>query len=173
MPTTTTIHFTTAKCPLGRVLLAATAKGVCVLSVGDSDESLEAELRAKYPNEVLTRADKALKPRIAELTRYFAGEVQNFAWELDAPGTKFQRRVWDALVAIPYGETRSYKQIAEAIGKPDAVRAVGSACGANPIAIVVPCHRVIGSDGKLHGYAGGLHRKEKLLAGEGQSAFAS
>ena len=101
-----------------------------------------------------------------ELHRHLAGTHPHIALPLDVRATAFQRRVWDALLKIPYGETRSYKQVAEAIGAPTAARAVARACATNPVAVLVPCHRVVGSDGSLTGYAGGLHRKKKLLAAE-------
>jgi methylated-DNA-[protein]-cysteine S-methyltransferase len=109
----------------------------------------------------------ALREAVRQLTAYFAGELREFRLPLDMAGTEFQCRVWRQLLTIPYGETRSYAQVAQAIGAPQAVRAVGAANGANPIAIVVPCHRVIGSNGKLTGYGGGLPLKKRLLAIEG------
>ena len=160
------IRFTTAKCPLGRVILAATGKGVCWLSFGESDAKMEAALRAEFPKAAVSRGDGELKPWMTELQQHFAGAQPHLDLPLDVRATAFQRRVWDALLAIPYGETRSYKEVAEAIGAPAAVRAVARACATNPVAVVVPCHRVIGTDGKLHGYAGGLHRKKKLLESE-------
>lgn len=160
------IRFATAKCPLGRVILAATGRGVCWLSFGDTDRAMEAALRAEFPKATVSRNAADLAPWLAELQRHFAGEQPHLDLPLDVRATAFQRRVWDALLAIPYGETRSYKQVAEAIGAPTAVRAVARACATNPVAVVVPCHRVIGTDGKLHGYAGGLHRKKKLLDAE-------
>jgi AraC family transcriptional regulator, regulatory protein of adaptative response / methylated-DNA-[protein]-cysteine methyltransferase len=163
------IRFITAKCSLGRVILAATGKGVCWLSFGDTDKDMEAALREEFPKATVTRGNTDLQPWMDELQRHLAGEQPHLALPLDVRATAFQRRVWDALLAIPYGETRSYKQVAEAIGSPTAVRAVARACATNPVAVVVPCHRVIGTDGKLHGYAGGLHRKKKLLDGEKQS----
>lgn len=159
------IRFATAKCPVGRVLLAATAKGICWLSFGDTDKELEAALRAEFPKAAVSRGAD-LKPWMDELARHFAGEQPHLDLPLDVRATAFQRRVWDALLAIPYGETRSYKQVAEAIGAPTAVRAVARACATNPVAVIVPCHRVIGSNGALTGYAGGLHRKKKLLEAE-------
>ena len=157
------IRFATAACPLGRVILAATPKGICWLSFGDTEREMEAGLRAEFPKAAVSRDDADLAPWLTELQRHFAGEQPHLDLPLDVRATAFQRRVWDALLAIPYGETRSYKQVAEAIGSPTAVRAVARACATNPVAVVVPCHRVIGSDGKLTGYAGGLHRKKKLL----------
>ncbi len=160
------IRFTTGKCALGRVLLAATEKGICWLSFADTDKEAEAALRAEFPAATVSRGNDELAPWLAELQRYLAGEQPHIELPLDVRATAFQRRVWDALLAIPYGETRSYKQVAEAIGAPTASRAVARACATNPVAVIVPCHRVIGTDGKLHGYAGGLHRKKKLLEGE-------
>ncbi|MFB3430616.1 MAG: methylated-DNA--[protein]-cysteine S-methyltransferase [Phycisphaerales bacterium] len=107
-----------------------------------------------------------------QLARYFAGELDRFELPLAPQGTPFQQRVWDALLRIPPGETRSYASVARQIDNPDAIRAVGAANGANPIAIIIPCHRVIASDGTLHGYAGGLKRKRYLLDLEAQTLFA-
>ena len=112
-------------------------------------------------------ANGMLRDAIAQLAAYFAGELREFRLALDPRGTEFQMRVWRYLETIPYGQTRSYMQIAEAIGSPRAVRAVGAANGANPIAIVIPCHRVIGANGKLVGYGGGLALKQRLLELEG------
>lgn len=160
------IRYTVAKCTLGRVLLAATEKGVCWLGFGDTDAQAEAALRDEFPKARVARNDIELAPWLAEFQRHLAGEQPHIELPLDVRATAFQRRVWDALLAIPYGETRSYKQVAEAIGAPAAARAVARACATNPVAVIVPCHRVIGTDGKLHGYAGGLHRKKKLLEQE-------
>ncbi len=160
------IRFTTAKCLVGRVILAATEKGVCWLSFGDGDKAMETALREEFPRAQIARDDDSLSSWMTELQNHLAGDQPHIDLPLDVRATAFQRRVWDALCAIPYGETRSYKQVAEAIGSPKAVRAVARACATNPVAVVVPCHRVIGTDGKLHGYAGGLHRKKKLLEGE-------
>jgi AraC family transcriptional regulator of adaptative response/methylated-DNA-[protein]-cysteine methyltransferase len=162
------IRFTTAECPVGRVILAATQKGVCWLGFGDADAKMEAALREEFPKASVSRDDGALSAWLAELRKHLAGDRPHIDLPLDVRATAFQRRVWDALRAIPYGQTRSYKQVAEAIGAPRAVRAVARACATNPVAVVVPCHRVIGTDGKLHGYAGGLHRKKKLLEKEAE-----
>ncbi|HEY1192521.1 MAG TPA: methylated-DNA--[protein]-cysteine S-methyltransferase [Gemmata sp.] len=162
------IRFTVAGCELGAVALAATAKGICWLGFGDTDGAAEAGLRAEFPKAALERADAALAPWVGAFREHLAGAQPHLDLPLDVRATAFQRKVWDALLAIPYGETRSYKQVAEAIGAPDSVRAVARACATNPVAVLVPCHRVIGTDGKLTGYAGGLHRKKKLLELEGQ-----
>jgi AraC family transcriptional regulator of adaptative response/methylated-DNA-[protein]-cysteine methyltransferase len=160
------IRFATAASFVGRVLLAATDGGVCWLSLGDTDKKLEAALRSEFPKATVRRATADLAPWMDELHRHLAGTHPHIALPLDVRATAFQRRVWDALLKIPYGETRSYKQVAEAIGAPTAARAVARACATNPVAVLVPCHRVVGSDGSLTGYAGGLHRKKKLLAAE-------
>jgi methylated-DNA-[protein]-cysteine S-methyltransferase len=110
------------------------------------------------------RDDTAFPDAVEQLEAYFAGERREFDLELDLVGTSFQRQVWEALLTIPYGETRSYGQVAEQIGSPGASRAVGLANGHNPIGIIVPCHRVIGANGNLTGYGGGLDRKRALLA---------
>ena len=112
----------------------------------------------------MARDDRALRSVVRELTAYFAGELREFSLPLAPVGTPFQLDVWNALRAIPYGETRSYGELAERIGRPKAVRAVGAANGANPLPIVVPCHRVIGSNGTLTGFGGGLPLKQALLA---------
>ena len=113
--------------------------------------------------------DSAFADATAQLEAYFAGDLTEFDLELDMVGTEFQRRVWEALLTIPYGETRSYGEIALQIGSPGASRAVGLANGHNPIGIIVPCHRVIGANGSLTGYGGGLHRKKSLLELEGRT----
>lgn len=143
------------------------------LGIAASENALEAVdlqsgQRPLVPREHWERRATALTDRAAEqLQAYFKGEREVFDLPLHAGGTPFQQSVWRALCAIPYGETRSYRELAEAIGNPKAVRAVARANGANPLSIVVPCHRVIGADGTLTGYAGGLEMKARLLALEG------
>ena len=138
--------------PIGTVLLAAGPGGLSMLS-----------FRGEPPQNAVER-ESELRPYARQLAEYFAGERRDFDMPLDLGGTAFQKDCWRALIAIPYGETRSYAQQARAIGRPAAFRAVGQANHCNPIAIVVPCHRVIGSAGKLTGYGGGLPVKEWLLA---------
>jgi methylated-DNA-[protein]-cysteine S-methyltransferase len=161
------LRYTTMASPLGPILLVADDAGLVRLYM-DADEVAEADLGEAVETPVLARARD-------QLDAYFAGALRVFDVPLAPSGTAFQQRVWAALREIPYGATVSYKDIAERIGNPKAVRAVGLANGANPIGIIVPCHRVIGSSGKLTGYAGGLWRKERLLALErGEAAlFAS
>jgi methylated-DNA-[protein]-cysteine S-methyltransferase len=127
---------------------------------------------AESPDGRRQDSNPVLREAISQLRAYFARELRQFKLPLDMRGTDFQKSVWRELEKIPYGETRSYAQIAKAIGAPTAVRAVGAANGANPIAIVVPCHRVIGSSGKLTGYGGGLPLKKKLLELEGAASLA-
>jgi AraC family transcriptional regulator of adaptative response/methylated-DNA-[protein]-cysteine methyltransferase len=162
----TAIRYTTAACPLGRVLLAATEKGVCAISLGDSDEELEAFLEAEFPAATRTRDAAGLANWLAELLHRVMGEPSHQELPLDVRATAFQRRVWEELRRIPRGETRTYREVAAAIGEPTASRAVARACATNPVSVVIPCHRVIGSDGGLRGYRWGLARKEKLLAKE-------
>lgn len=152
--------------PLGPMFVCATEAGVCLLEFTNR-KMLETELQdlQKRRNAVILMGDNThIKQAKSELEEYFAGKRQHFTVALDPVGTDFQQRVWTVLQRIPYGETRSYLDQAKALGNPNAVRAVAGANGANKIAIIIPCHRVIGSDGKLTGYGGGLERKQRLLA---------
>jgi AraC family transcriptional regulator, regulatory protein of adaptative response / methylated-DNA-[protein]-cysteine methyltransferase len=147
---------------LGTVLIAATERGMCSVKMGSDEKALKKMLAREFGEaELVEDALPALKKEIIEFLR---GDANLAKVPLDIRGTVFQRKVWDELRRIPRGETRTYSQIARAIGTPDAVRAVGSACGANPLALVVPCHRAVRTDGGLGGYAWGLPRKKKLLA---------
>ena len=150
--------------PLGRVWIAATEWGVRAVTVpgGTRDGCLRTGVRDPAACEVI-EGKGLVEEAIAELAAYFAGELRTFRVPLDLRGTEFQRRVWAAVAVIPYGETSTYAAIATRIGAPRAYRAVGAANGANPAAIVVPCHRVLGSDGTLTGYGGGLATKWALL----------
>ncbi|MGO0059241.1 methylated-DNA--[protein]-cysteine S-methyltransferase [Brevibacillus fluminis] len=145
--------------------IAATQNGLCFVGSQDKPfDELAAWANARYPHAVLQKDDDAMKPYADELRAYMAGERKDFSIPFDFRGTPFQTAVWQALLQIPYGETRTYAAIAQQIEKPAAVRAVGAAIGANPILISIPCHRVIGKDGSLTGYRGGLDMKKKLLA---------
>jgi AraC family transcriptional regulator of adaptative response/methylated-DNA-[protein]-cysteine methyltransferase len=156
------ITFSTFKTSLGTVLIAATDKGLCSVKLGDDSARLRRLLAEEFSHAELAEKDlEELKQRIVA---FIEGEGSLARLPLDIRGTVFQRRVWDELRRIPRGETRTYRDIARAIGAPDAVRAVGSACGANPVALVVPCHRAVRTDGGLGGYAWGLPRKKRLLA---------
>jgi AraC family transcriptional regulator of adaptative response/methylated-DNA-[protein]-cysteine methyltransferase len=160
------IGYTIVDCPIGRLLVAATQKGVSAVSIGESDEVLETELSREYPNAEIRRDDGGLGDHIAALLRYFQGKEPHLALGLDVRITAFQEKVYEALRAIPYGGSRTYSEIAEAIGSPRAARAVGHACATNPTSIIVPCHRVVRKDGDLGGYRWGLERKEELRARE-------
>ncbi|HJZ53877.1 MAG TPA: methylated-DNA--[protein]-cysteine S-methyltransferase [Gemmataceae bacterium] len=162
----TTVRFVTAACDLGRVLLAATDRGVCAVSLADTDAELASFLRAEFPAAKLERDAAGLATWLAELLRQLSGSRPHADLPLDVQATAFQRRVWEELRAIPLGETRTYQQVAEAIGAPTAARAVARACATNPVSVVIPCHRVVGSNGKLTGYRWGVSRKKKLLDAE-------
>ena len=151
---------------LGKLLIAATERGLCSVILGDSDAQLTRQLRAQFPLAQI-RLDLQLQPHLNEVLTQFTEHPAVLDLPLDLRATAFQMRVWEALRRIPRGETRSYAQLAASLGQPTAVRAVARACATNPIAVVIPCHRVIGSDGKLTGYRWGVERKKKLLELEG------
>jgi AraC family transcriptional regulator of adaptative response/methylated-DNA-[protein]-cysteine methyltransferase len=162
------IRFAIVPSPLGKLLVAATANGVCTVSLGDTHPQLERRLRAEFPRAVVKPDDDgSLTEMAARVVAHIRGDGPAHDLPLDVRGTAFQQQVWRALLAIPYGETRSYAEVAAAIGQPTATRAVARACATNPVAVVIPCHRVIRSDGGLGGYAGGVKRKERLLQIEG------
>lgn len=157
-----TIRYACFATPLGTVLAAATDKGLCSIKLGDDRAQLKRLLGEEFAAaELIEDSLQELKEKIVA---FIDGEASLARVPLDIRGTVFQRRVWETLRRIPRGETRTYQDIARAIGAPRAVRAVGSACGANPVALAVPCHRAVRSDGGLGGYAWGLQRKRKLLA---------
>lgn len=160
------IRYTIADSSLGRVLIAATDKGVCAVRIGDSDKALEATLRYEFAKAEITRDDRELASYADEIVD--AAEGKGIAHEvpLDIQHTAFQWKVWQELRRIGIGETRSYQQVAKAIGEPRAVRAVANACASNPVALVIPCHRVVRKDGASGGYRWGAERKEKLLTKE-------
>jgi AraC family transcriptional regulator of adaptative response/methylated-DNA-[protein]-cysteine methyltransferase len=160
------IRFTIVNCPLGRLLVAATEKGACAVSIGKTDKTLEAALSSEYPAAEIHWDKDGLSEYVTALLKYFSGKQPNLDLPLDVQVTAFQWRVYEVLRAIPYGHTRTYGEIAEAIGYPKAVRAVARACAANPTAIVIPCHRVIRKDGGTGGYRWGMERKKTLLAKE-------
>jgi AraC family transcriptional regulator, regulatory protein of adaptative response / methylated-DNA-[protein]-cysteine methyltransferase len=164
------IEYSIVNSPLGRLLVAATERGVCAVSLGDSDGPLEAALRAEYPAADLHKDGATLRPWAEALVSYLRGQTPSLALPLDIQATAFQRKVWDALRAIPYGATRSYGEIARALGRPSAVRAVARACATNPVSLVIPCHRVVREDGALGGYRWGMERKRALLAQERRAA---
>jgi AraC family transcriptional regulator of adaptative response/methylated-DNA-[protein]-cysteine methyltransferase len=157
------INYTTVDSHLGRLLIAATERGVCSVQFGERDEDLEAALQTEYQSANIRRDATRLSGMIEELLRHLDGSQPDLALPLDLQATAFQLRVWDELRRIPYGTTRSYGQVAAAIGQPTATRAVASACARNPVALITPCHRVIRETGEPGGYRWGLKRKEKLL----------
>lgn len=160
------IGYTIVDCRLGRLLVAATAKGICAINIGDSDEALEAALREEYPAAEIVRDGEDFQAWVDALVRHLNGQQPHLELPLDIQATAFQWRVWEELRAIPYGDTRSYSKIAEAIGQPLAQRAVARACATNPVPLIIPCHRVIREDGSPGGYRLGAKRKEQLLAQE-------
>jgi AraC family transcriptional regulator of adaptative response/methylated-DNA-[protein]-cysteine methyltransferase len=160
------IRYSTFASPLGTILVAATDKGLCSVKIGDSAPALEGSLRREFSLASLQKDASSLKDLQEKVLAFLAGDTSLGRVPLDVRGTVFQQKVWDALRRIPAGETRTYREIARAIGAPEAVRAVGSACGANPVALAVPCHRAVRTDGGLGGYAWGLDRKRQLLQNE-------
>lgn len=149
--------------PLGKLKLVASEKGLAAVLWENDDPR-----RVRLEPQVEDTNNKLLKEAEKQLRAYFKGELKKFTVPLDFKGTDFQRSVWATLLTIPFGETRSYAEIAKQIGKPDASRAVGAANGRNPISIIAPCHRVLGSDGRLTGFAAGLEAKDELLKLEGR-----
>lgn len=163
MSDTDPIRYARYDSPLGTILIAEASEGLHRLDFLDNEIPFEAP-------EGWVEVDRLPSGAVEQLDAYFRGERHAFTLPLAPEGTPFQREVWRALQAIPYGDTRSYREVATAIGRPEAVRAVGAANGRNPLAIVVPCHRVVGSDGSLTGFAGGVERKAALLALEARHA---
>ncbi len=163
------IHCTFGKSSLGTVLLGATPHGVCALFLGDDQEALGAELQKRFPRTRLHLNDQpgeSLRGQLARVMELIENPGRETNLPLDIQGTPFQQRVWNVLRQIPAGETLTYAQVAQRLGEPKAVRAVAGACGANRIAVVIPCHRVIRSDGGLSGYRWGVERKRALLTRE-------
>jgi AraC family transcriptional regulator, regulatory protein of adaptative response / methylated-DNA-[protein]-cysteine methyltransferase len=160
------IAYAVVASPVGRLLVAATVRGLCRIALGDDAGALERALRAEFPAAEIRRDDRQLAATVRALTRHLQDRVPDLDLPIDVRATAFQQRVWAALRKIPYGKTRSYSQVARAIGRPRAVRAVARACATNPVAIVVPCHRVVREDGELGGYRWGLERKKRLLERE-------
>ncbi len=159
------IRYICRRCALGWALIAVSGQGVCAILLGDAPEALEAELRTRFQKAQLVGSGNDSEPMTAALA-FIELPREQPAFPIDARGTPFQRRVWDALRTIPPGQTASYSEIAQRIGAPTAIRAVACACAANPVAIAVPCHRVLRRDGALSGYRWGASRKSALLARE-------
>lgn len=157
------IIYSIDKSPLGYVLMAATARGIAAVRFGNSESGLRAELVRTYPLTNCEQDEEALGQWVTQLQNYLQGLSILLTVPLDVHGTAFQWKVWKALQAIPSGNTRSYREIAQAIGQPTAARAVARACATNPVAVFIPCHRVIRDNGQLGGYYWGLERKQLLL----------
>ncbi len=160
------IRYTIISSVLGRLLVGATDDGVCAVSVGENDQFLEALLREEYHAASIVRDDEALALWANEIVRRSTGAAPHLDLPIDVRATAFQRRVWETLQSIPSGETRTYRDVSRELGDPNGARAVAGACAANPVAIVVPCHRVVRGDGGLGGYRWGLERKTRLLTAE-------
>jgi AraC family transcriptional regulator of adaptative response/methylated-DNA-[protein]-cysteine methyltransferase len=162
------ISYTIIASSLGRLLVAVTERGICAVKMGDSDPKLEEDLHREYPAAKIKRNDAALRSIVQSVLSHLTKEPKQ-ELPLDIRATAFQRQVWEKLRSIPYGQTLSYGAVAKALGNPGAVRAVGRACATNPVALVIPCHRVVREDASLGGYRWGLDRKRKLLEREGAS----
>ena len=168
------INYTIVNCTLGRLLVAATERGICAVSLGDSDSALAAELLNEYPAAKIHRGNDDLTLWVNQLISHldghlngdFNGRQADLNLPLDVQATAFQWRVWEELQKIPRGETRSYREIARAIGQPKAARAVARACASNRVAVVIPCHRVVRENGELGGYRWDVKRKRALLEQE-------
>jgi AraC family transcriptional regulator of adaptative response/methylated-DNA-[protein]-cysteine methyltransferase len=161
------IRYTSTGTPLGRVLIAATDKGICAIRFGSSDDQLEHGLRREFPFALRKRDDDGLRQWSKAVLDHLRGHELNPSLPLDIQATAFQRRVWSYLQTIPRGSTRSYSEVARGIGSPTAARAVARACATNPVALAIPCHRVVREDGSMGGYRWGVKRKEALLEMEG------
>ena len=164
----TTVRYALERCTLGRCLVAESERGICAILLADSDDQLLAELARCFPYARRGEGDEAFARRVHQVIAVLDNPRNTLALPLDLRGTAFQRQVWQALCQIPVGETVSYQRVAEIIGKPQAVRAVASACAANTLAVVIPCHRVLRVNGALSGYRWGLARKAQLLAREAE-----
>jgi AraC family transcriptional regulator of adaptative response/methylated-DNA-[protein]-cysteine methyltransferase len=160
------IGYTIAKSPLGKVLVAATERGVSAVYLGDAENTMTAELREEYPRAEIAPATDSFQRWVREIVQRIEGKPARLELPLDLQATAFQRRVWQELQRIPRGKTRTYSEVARSLGQPKAVRAVARACATNPVSIVVPCHRVIREGGALAGYRWGLSRKQQLLEQE-------
>jgi AraC family transcriptional regulator of adaptative response/methylated-DNA-[protein]-cysteine methyltransferase len=161
-----TIHYTIAECPLGLLLVAATEKGICSVTLGDRGAGLTEDLHAEFPQAEIARDENRLRAQVNTLLAHLAGQEPHPDLPLDVQGTAFQKRIWEELRRIPYGQTASYSEIARRTGQPTATRAVARACATNPAALVTPCHRVIRENGEMGGYRWGIERKRQLLERE-------
>jgi AraC family transcriptional regulator of adaptative response/methylated-DNA-[protein]-cysteine methyltransferase len=163
------IRFAVGQCSLGSILVASTEKGVCAIQLGDSPGALVRDLQDTFAKAELIGGDEDFEQLVAKVVGFVEAPMQGFDLPLDVRGTLFQQQVWQALREIPMGSTVSYAEVAKRIGAPTAVRAVAQACLSNPIAVVIPCHRVVRTDGALSGYRWGVERKRMLLEREATS----
>jgi AraC family transcriptional regulator of adaptative response/methylated-DNA-[protein]-cysteine methyltransferase len=163
------IRFAVGQCSLGEILVAATDKGVCAILLGNDPAALVRDLQDRFPNAELIGGDRDFEALVARVVGFVEAPALGLDLPLDVRGTAFQQRVWQALREIPAGSTTSYTELAARIGAPTAVRAVAHACASNAIAVAIPCHRVVRSDGGLSGYRWGVERKRALLAREAAS----
>ncbi|MDF1588883.1 MAG: methylated-DNA--[protein]-cysteine S-methyltransferase [Gammaproteobacteria bacterium] len=164
------IYFITDCCSLGNILVACSEQGICAVFLGDDSEQLALQLKQTYPNTILVNDTLPLAEIITDIIKLIDDPTHTFSYHIDMQGTSFQQQVWTTLQSISIGNTISYSQLAQRIGKPKAVRAVANACGANQIAILIPCHRVVRADGTISGYRWGHVRKHRLIATEKQFA---
>ena len=172
------IHYAIVGSPLGRLLVGATDRGISALYLGESDGALRAALRKEYPSADLISDARGRRETnrgnlgewVRQILAHLRGQEPHLDLPTDVQATAFQRRVWEELRKIPYGATKTYTEVARAIGRPAAVRAVARACATNPVSVVVPCHRVVRQDGNLAGYRWGIQRKRELLEREGKAA---
>ncbi|MGN6702056.1 MAG: methylated-DNA--[protein]-cysteine S-methyltransferase, partial [Burkholderiaceae bacterium] len=167
-----TIRFAVGQCALGAILVASSARGVCAILLGDDPDALARDLQDRFPRAELVGGDRDFERHVAAVVGFVDAPAIGLDLPLDVRGTAFQQRVWQALREIPAGSTVSYTELADRIGQPQAVRAVASACAANPLAVAIPCHRVVRRDGGLSGYRWGVERKRALLATESGAARA-
>ena len=167
------IRFSIVATDLGWLLVAGTARGVCNVRFGADDRALETALREEFPFAELSADPVGLAPWVETLLDYLEGRSRRLGVPLDVRGSQFQRRVWGAIRAIPYGETRCYSDLARGLGRPRAARAVAQACAANPVALAIPCHRVVRRDGEAGGYRYGVTRKRALLERERQGGASA
>jgi AraC family transcriptional regulator of adaptative response/methylated-DNA-[protein]-cysteine methyltransferase len=164
------IGYAVAACSLGRLLVATTEHGVCAVKLGDRDDGLVADLKREYSAAEIVADRKPRAEWVQAIVDHLRGQEPSLDLPIDVRATAFQWKVWRALQQIPYGETRAYAQVARSIGSPRAARAVARACATNPVCLVVPCHRVVQTDGGVGGYRWGVERKKKLLAAERRRA---
>lgn len=164
------ITYTVADCDLGKMLVATTERGICSVTFGDTEKALVGNLEKEFAAAEIGKDKSGLNEAVTAILRLLDGKEKRFTLPLDVQATAFQLQVWEALKKIPYGETRSYKQVAESLGRPSAVRAVARACATNPVALITPCHRVVRENGDLSGYRWGIERKQEILDKEAKEA---